>query len=285
MLVVNGIVAVVIGFLFYGFGVMRQRLQDNVAQLKEHEFAQKELQLARSIQSRLLPSPEIEGDGYQLAARNLPARFVAGDFYDAFHLEGGLFGVAVADVAGKGMGASLIMASAKASLPLIAASRSTEATLRFLGDKLTGELGPREFVALADARYDPVAGTLELSNAGLPDPYLLREGSVPFALSVPSARLPLGLRLGVAYESLHVTLLPGDRVLFLTDGLPEASTSPGEPLGYEALGRLLPIDGHAPGQSLDELLERVRRATSESLEDDWTVLLLEHKGIAGVLPS
>jgi hypothetical protein len=278
MLIVNGVVAVVIGFLFYGYGVLRQRLEDNVAQLKEHEFAQKELELARSIQARLLPSPEIEGDGYRMAARNLPARFVAGDFYDAFHLEGGLFGVAVADVAGKGMGASLIMASAKASLPLIAAGRTTEAALRILSDKLTGELGPREFVALAYARYDPAAGTLELSNAGLPDPYLLREGSAPLALSVPGPRLPLGLRRGVAYESLRVTLSPGDRVLFLTDGLPEASTSPGEPLGYEALGRLLPSDGHAPGQSLDELLERVRRATSASLEDDWTVLLLEHKG-------
>jgi serine phosphatase RsbU (regulator of sigma subunit) len=278
MFIVNGVVAVVIGFLFYGYGVMRQRLEDNVAQLKEHEFAQKELELARSIQARLLPSPEIEGDGYRLAARNLPARFVAGDFYDAFHLDGGLFGIAVADVAGKGMGASLIMASAKASLPLIAAGRSAEATLRILSDRLAGELGPREFVALSYARYDPAVGTLELSNAGLPDPYLLREGCAPLALSVPGPRLPLGLRRGVAYESLRVTLLPGDRVLLLTDGLPEASTSPGEPLGYEALGRLLPADGHAPGQSLDELLERVRRATSESLEDDWTVLLLEHKG-------
>ena len=184
----------------------------------------------------------------------------------------------MADGAGKGMGASLIMASAKASLPLIAAGRTTEATLRVLSDKLTSELGPREFVALAYARYDPIAGTLELSNAGLPDPYLLREGSVPLSLSVPGPRLPLGLRRGVASESLRVTLSPGDRVLFLTDGLPEASTSPGEPLGYEALGLLLPADGHAPGQSLDELLERVRRATSETLEDDWTVLLLEHKG-------
>ena len=77
----------------------------------------------------------------------------------------------------------------------------------------------------------------------------------------------------------------GDRVLFLTDGLPEAPTSRGEPLGYEALGLLLPADGHAPGRSLDDLLDRVRHATSEVLEDDWTVLLLEHKGIAGDLTS
>lgn len=283
MLFFNGAIAVIIGFLFYGFGVMRQRLRENVEQLKEHEFAQKELELARAIQQRLLPSPEMEGDGYRLAARNLAARFVAGDFYDVFHLEGSLFGVAVADVAGKGMGASLIMASAKASLPLIAAGRAVDMTLRTLNDKLAGELGPREFVALCYARYDPAGGTLELSNAGLPDPYLLREGDLPVALSVPGPRLPLGLRRGVAYESLMVKLSVGDRVLFLTDGLPEAPTSRGEPLGYEALGLLLPADGHAPGRSLDDLLDRVRHATSEVLEDDWTVLLLEHKGIAGAL--
>jgi hypothetical protein len=285
MLLFNGAVAIVIGFLFYGFGVMRRRLRENVEQLKDHEFAQKELELARSIQRRLLPSPEMEGDGYRLAARNLAARFVAGDFYDVFHLDGGLFGVAVADVAGKGMGASLIMASAKASLPLIAAGRAPEATLRILNDKLAGELGPREFVALCYARYDPAGGTLELSNAGLPDPYLLCQGAVPIALSVPGPRLPLGLRRGVAYESLAVKLGVGDRVLFLTDGLPEATTSRGEPLGYEALGHLLPADGDAPGRSLDDLLDRVRHATSEILEDDWTVLLLEHRGMAGALAS
>jgi serine phosphatase RsbU (regulator of sigma subunit) len=140
-------------------------------------------------------------------------------------------------------------------------------------------------VALCYGRYDPAEGTLEVSNAGLPDPYLLRQGADPLPLSVPGPRLPLGLRRGVAYESLAVKLSVGDRVLFLTDGLPEAPTSGGEPLGYEALGHLLPADGDAPGRSLDDLLDRVRRATSETLEDDWTVLLLEHKGIAGALAS
>src|SRR5437867_698964 len=95
--------AVVVGLVFYTFGLMENRLRDSVERLKEHEFAEKELQLAREIQKCLLPPQEMEGDGWRLAARNVPALFVAGDFYDVFRLSDGALGVVVADVAGKGM--------------------------------------------------------------------------------------------------------------------------------------------------------------------------------------
>jgi serine phosphatase RsbU (regulator of sigma subunit) len=68
---------------------------------------------------------------------------------------------------------------------------------------------------------------------------------------------------------------PGDRVLFLTDGLPEARTANGDPLGYETLARLLVSDSAAPGPWLDSLFSRLHAATSEALDDDWTALLLE----------
>ncbi|HSS45662.1 MAG TPA: PP2C family protein-serine/threonine phosphatase, partial [Thermoanaerobaculia bacterium] len=179
------------------------------------------------------------------------------------------------DVSGKGIGASLIMASVKSVVPLVASARSVSETLRELNRKLSGELAAREFVALACARYDTASGSLELSNAGLPDPYLLGAGSSVRPLSVPGPRLPLGIRPEVAYESLTVSLAPGQRVLLLTDGIPEARTRNGDPLGYEALGRLLLSGNAAPGPWLDRLLDRVRAATLEVLEDDWTVLLLE----------
>ena len=77
------------GLVFFFFGVLQERLRESVARLKEAEFAEKELELARSIQRRLLPPDAIEGDGFRVSARNLPARFVAGDFYDVFHLADG----------------------------------------------------------------------------------------------------------------------------------------------------------------------------------------------------
>jgi sigma-B regulation protein RsbU (phosphoserine phosphatase) len=185
-------------------------------------------------------------------------------------------GIDVADVSGKGMGASLIMASVKAVLPLIAAQRSVDETLRELNRKLTSDLGPREFVALAYARCES-DGRFTLGNAGLPDPYFLCPGEVPRALDVAGPRLPLGLREGLEYGSLAGRLEPGEKLLLLTDGLPEAPTPAGEPLGYPALEGLFAADSVSPAAFLDGLLDRLRAATTPILEDDWTVLALERK--------
>jgi hypothetical protein len=274
--------AIVCGLAIVSFERMKDRLAESVARLKETEFAERELQLARDLQGRLLPPPEVAGEGYRVAARNLAAWVVAGDFYDVFRLADGAAGLAVADVAGKGMAASLIMASAKARLPLLAGDRAAEATLRELNRALAAELSPREFVALAFVRYDPATGTATLANAGLPDPYLLRKGETPRPLAVPGPRLPLGVRAEVAYEALTIRLEPGDRLLLLTDGLAEAPTAAGEPLGYTALAELL---GSGPNDLtplawIDALFDRVRSATRLVLEDDWTALLLE-RGPAG----
>gem|GEM_PF-1043725 len=308
-LTMTAALAVTFGLAFYSFDVIRARLEASVARLKEVEFAEKELRLARELQGRLLPPPEIAGEGYRVAARNLPARLVAGDFYDSFLLPDGAVGVAVGDVAGKGMAAALIMASVKAMLPLVAAERSAAATLREVNRRLAAELPGREFVALALARFDPAGGRLELANAGLPDPYVLAPGQPPAPLVVPGPRLPLGVRHDVEYRSLALRLAPGERVLLFTDGLAEAPAAGGEPLGYGALAALLAANGSGGGGEgggdgedaggggrdgdgdgrdaanddvqesplawIDRLLERVRAATQPLLEDDWTALVLE----------
>src|SRR5206468_1056606 len=160
------------------------------------------------------PPPRFDGEGFSIVARNLPASFVAGDFYDFVRNDDGSVIIVVADVAGKGMGASLIMASVKAVLPFVAREPLSEA-MRLLNRKLIAELAKREFVALVCARY--AAGTIEIANAGCPDPYLIR-GGVAEAVVVPGDRLPLGLR-DTQYDSATVRLASGDRVLFLTDGI------------------------------------------------------------------
>jgi len=273
-----GALAIVIGLLFYTWGRMEDRLRKSVARLKEHEFAEKELELAREIQKRLLPPSEIEGEHYRVAARNVAARFVAGDFYDVFALGDGALGIAVADVSGKGMGASLIMASVKAVLPLVAANRSVEATLAELNRKLLAELGPREFVALAYLRCEP-DGRITLANAGLPDPYVLKDGAAPRPLAVPGSRFPLGTRRDVEYRALEGRLEPGERLLFFTDGLPEAPTASGDPIGYAALEGLLTGDSISPSGYLDGLLDRLRAITAPTLADDWTAVAVERIGV------
>jgi serine phosphatase RsbU (regulator of sigma subunit) len=175
------------------------------------------------------------------------------------------------------MGASLIMASVKAVLPLIAADRTVEETLGELNRKLVGELGPREFVALAYLRYEP-DGRFTLGNAGLPDPYRLVAGASPRALSVPGQRLPLGAKRDVRYDALAGRLEQGERVLLLTDGLPEAMTAADEPIGYPALETLLSAsDSVAPSDFLEALFRRVREATVATIQDDLTALIIERR--------
>jgi len=273
-LAVGGSVGAGAGLAFYSFGLMRDRLAENVEKLKAAEFAEKELELARLIQKRLLPPGELQGEFFRVSARTLPARFMAGDFYDFFHEPDGTLGIVVADVLGKGIGASLIMASVKAVVPFLSAGRTAAETLSELNRKLTAELAPREFVALCFARLDPRTGRLEIANAGLPDPYLVRNGAVE-AWSVPGARLPLGVRSPIEYESSTVILNPGEFALFLTDGLPEATTPGGDPFGYEALAQAVGAAAKSDGSMVDHLIEAVRARTSATLEDDWTVLRLE----------
>ena len=273
-----GGIAVVVGFAFSTYESLRRRLEGSIERLKEREFAERELETARAIQRRLLPPEEIETEGCRIAARNLAAHVVAGDFYDVFHLDGGDLGVVVADVAGKGIGASLLMASVKAMLPLVAADRGVAETLDAVNRKLVTELAPREFVALAYLRFRPATGTFELANAGLPDPYLLAAGA-PRPLAVPGPRLPLGIKADLAYASLPGRLAPGERLLLLTDGLPEAPVPAAsgelEPLGYARLeGLLADLPAAAPGAWLDALLGSLHELAPR-LDDDWTALLLE----------
>ena len=288
-MVVFGLIAVVVGLLFEAFARMRRRLEQSVVELKEREFAEKELETARTIQRRLLPPDTSEGEGYRLAAVNLPARIVAGDFYDFFRLPDGALGVAVADVAGKGMGASLIMASTKAILQLVAADRTTAEALEELNRRLHADLGRREFVALLLLRFDPVSGEVELANAGLPDPYVLGAGARPEPVEVPGPRLPLGVRASIGYRSVRFVLAPGQRLLLFADGLAEARDERNEPFGYERLAAALGSEAIAVADEdegglrrwLDSLTAIVTSLRDGPLEDDCTALVLERLRPAG----
>lgn len=283
----------VVGLLLYSLAAagsyvylaleMSSRSQSEAAAARQREeLAARELHLARALQRRLLPPVELHRPAFALAARNLAAQGVAGDFYDYFEAADGSLWVAVADVAGKGMAASLIMATVKAILPLIARDRSPVDTLCEINGRLHADLAPREFVAMALVRFDPERGEIELVNAGLPDPYLLSPDGLAEVLEVPFPRLPLGLRAQVDYASVHASLDPGQRLLMLTDGLPEAPVAVGEPLGYERLPSFFDHLSPDPAAWLGTLLERVRGATLDEQDDDWTAVLLEHRRLEAV---
>jgi serine phosphatase RsbU (regulator of sigma subunit) len=166
------------------------------------------------------------------------------------------------------------MASVKAVLPFVAREGAPRA-MSMLNEKLLGELSKREFVALAYARFDPADGSLELLNAGFPDPYLVSPNGVR-SLTATGERLPLGLRRDAVYEPLRTTLGAGERVVFLSDGIPEAPVQ-GEPLGYDRVAAILGgTSRETHGEAwLDAFLAGVRAAVDAGLDDDWTAVVLE----------
>ena len=263
-----GVTALAASSGFRAFDLLRARLAGTIEQLKEREWAEKELELARAIQKRLLPPPRVEGDGFTIEARNLPAHLVAGDFYDIVPLDDGSVVIVVADVAGKGIGASLIMASVKAVLPFVA-REGTQRAMSMLNAKLVQELGRREFVALVYARFTPLDGSLEVLNAGFPEPYIVSSHGVR-ALETTGERLPLGLRADVTYEPLTANVGHGERLVFVSDGIPEAPVD-GEPLGYHRMEQML-----LRTNGIDAFLDEVRHAGG-ALEDDWTAVIVERR--------
>lgn len=255
-------------------GELLERLQ--LDKLVAEEMGRRELEMARDVQRRLLPPSELQGRGWRVAARCLPARVVAGDFYDVLQRADGTVDLIVADVAGKGFAASLIMASVKAMLPFVTAEGDVATSLTRLNRRLAPELGRGEFVALAMARYDPSRRVVELANAGAPDPYLVDAGGTPRPLSGSGPRLPLGVRKEITYAATSAELGADESLLLFTDGLPEARDETGDPIGYEVLESSIASESisREPADRLTGLFERIQQRSGRTPEDDWTAILL-----------
>ncbi|MEM1244983.1 MAG: SpoIIE family protein phosphatase [Acidobacteriota bacterium] len=276
--VVFGLFAALIGLVFHANERLRVRLREREEALRRSELAaalaESELEIARSIQERLLPPPEIEGSGFRVSARNVAAKVVAGDFYDVFREGDSTVCCVVGDVAGKGVGASLIMASVKAVLPLMTSGRSVSEALDALNAKLHSELASREFVALVLVRFDAATGILQVANAGLPDPLLVRGARDLEPLTVPGQRLPLGAMASTRYEEHEVVLAEGDRLLLYSDGLPEARID-GVEVGYQRFVEIAARAAEAPSSWLDGILHEFEEADED--EDDRTLVALERR--------
>jgi len=248
---------------------------------RENERLEEEMQLARSIQERLLPQALPAVAGAAVAALALPSRHVAGDYYDALALDADRALLAVADVSGKGLPASLLAANLQACLHVLAGSIGAgvvslaQATAR-VNRVIHRNTGMTTFITFCWGVYDRRDGTLRYVNAGHNPPLVLRaSGSCEL---LEAGGLLLGVLPDAPYEEGTVTLDPGDLLAFYTDGVTEAwsATDPDDEFGEERLQATLAAHRAAGAQAaLSAVRAAVRAHTGGGpLDDDLTLLLL-----------
>ena len=252
----------------------------NIELLKEvveKRVMEEELNIARSIQLKLLPSEPPVLDRYEVAAMSLSSKQVGGDYYDFLH-RGQYLAIAVADVSGKGVPASLLMASLQASL------RSNMDRMEWpveVLSKLNGMMcvttAEDKFATLFYGCLDMDTDVLNYSNAGHVFPIVIESHHRTETLDYS------GLILGVVpefqYEHKRLALSPGDAVVVMTDGVTEAANSRGEFFGDERLQLLLPrLWGLSAREVMDRIVEHVNIFTGpKGAGDDLTILVLRRK--------
>ncbi|EPR44007.1 serine phosphatase [Desulfovibrio sp. X2] len=201
-----------------------------------------QLETAARIQAHFWPTLPDLPHGSRLWAASRPAAFVGGDLFDCIPLPDGSLLLYVADVAGKGLPAALVMAALWSRVRTEAQVHEDVGELLAavnepLVDLFAGEL----FVTALAGRYHPASGCLQFARAGHVPPCWI----TPAGLCPPpeTAGLPLGIAGGVSYAAAEITVGPGDSVLFLTDGVTEARAPCGTAWDEGCLGRLADGDG------------------------------------------
>jgi steroid delta-isomerase-like uncharacterized protein len=245
-----------------------------VAEARERERIEQELQVARRIQQAALPKEVPPLEGWQITPYYQPAREVGGDFYDFLELEDGRLGLVVGDATGKGVPAALVMASARSMLRAVApACDSPGDVLRRVNEPLVTDIPQNMFVTCFYAVLEPKSGHLVYANAGHDLPYLRRRSGE--AEELRARGMPLGLMSVSSYEEKEIVLEAGEAALFYSDGLVEAHDPKGEMFGFPRLRAL--IAEHGEQRSLgDFLLEELHSFVGEGWEqeDDITLLTL-----------
>jgi sigma-B regulation protein RsbU (phosphoserine phosphatase) len=238
---------------------------------------QNDLETAREIQRQLLPTGAREVPGLDLATAYVPARELGGDFYDFLPYGVGRLAIAIGDVSGKGTAAALYGSLAIGILrELVNDKQATPSeVLGFMNSRLLAARLDARFIAMHFAVYDAALRELSISNAGGPLPLLLRNGEVT---EVEVSGVPLGLLPEVEYDEVTLALLPGDVVVFASDGIHESTNAEQQEFGTDRLKELLaevaPFD---PGYTI---AQRIVKATDEYAgvgrppHDDRTLLIL-----------
>lgn len=270
------------------FNQMTENLERLVVVAKEKERLQSEIEIARDVQSRLFPRTVPELQTLRLKAVCHPARMVSGDYYDYALMQKSQVALSIADVAGKGISAALLMASLQSSLrsqledSLEAAATagngaathavSTSRLVSRLNRQLHASTSAEKYATFCLGLYDEASSVFTYTNAGHLPPLLVRNGCVE-QLEVNGT--VVGAFSFAKFTESRVELKANDLLVFFTDGVTEPENEYGEMFGEERLTDLLAKNAHRSEDQIIELvLDSVRNfARSGEAQDDMTILL------------
>src|ERR1700730_6168518 len=227
---------------------------------QEHEIAE-----ARAIQEGFLPKEIAQLPGYEIAGAWQSARVVGGDYFDVLPFDGETCGLCIADVAGKGLPAALLMSNLQAAVRGLASpSLAPEELCARLNALLYRNMASDRFVTLFYAPLDGPARRLQYVSAGHNPPFVLHADGSHDRLR--EGGVVLGVFANQLFESGVVQLQSGDRMVLYTDGVTEAWNSEDEEFGEERLLRVLQEN---PARTAAEIQAKILQAASELSHGIW----------------
>jgi len=235
-----------------GLALENSRLTEAIAsEVGQRERINRELEIAREVQERLFPQelPPVEGLDYFGACR--PALGVGGDYYDFIELPENKFGIAIGDISGKGIGASLMMASLQASLrgQAIHFKSDLAGLMKQINSLVYEASTSNRYATFFYAQYEPATRKLAYVNAGHNPPFLIRKSGEVVKLEEGGAVVGMLPSMLVNYEQGEIELETGDMLVGFTDGISEAMNPQDEEWGE------------------DEMLEELKKVTDKPAEE------------------
>jgi sigma-B regulation protein RsbU (phosphoserine phosphatase) len=227
------------GTLARAFNRMASDLREHMSELArttaDKESFLKELEIARRLQRRLLPDQPPSIPGYDIAADNMPAREVGGDFFDFIPMTEDRWGFVIADVSGKGITAAIFMGLSRTIVrATMTRTLDISSSLQQANDLICRDSTSGMFVTLFYAVPIPEERKLRYVNAGHNPPLLLRKGSDEM-VALRGKGIALGVKQNIRLEENVIDIGPGDTLVLYTDGVTEAVNEKGEAFGEERL--------------------------------------------------
>jgi len=247
-------------------------------ELVEKQAMQKEMDVARTIQERLLPDRCPDLEDFDLFGLNIACWNVSGDLYGFWPGPNGKTWVAIADVSGKGIGPGLLMATFQAFMQAWCEGTEEPGPLaKRISLALSKRTTTNRFITAFLALLDPVAKTLTYVNAGHnPIPVLRRDGAVEL---LSSQGFPLAMFPGMEYGQATVSLDPGDLMFLYTDGITEAVDPQGQEFDLDMVCRTLRSLGPVPLEALNQGLSSALLNFTQGAPatDDRTVVMVRRR--------